>query len=43
VPDVLKDAQDIKQSWQAIKSTDLAALNQELRAAKLPAISVTSN
>jgi hypothetical protein len=43
MPDVLKDAQDINQSWQGIKSTDLGALNRELRAAKLPAISVTGN
>jgi len=39
VPDVLKDSQGVKQSWQAIKSTDIATLNKELRAAGLPPIS----
>jgi hypothetical protein len=38
VPDVAKDAQGVQESWQGIKSTDIAALNQELRAAGLPAI-----
>ena len=38
--DVLKDAQGVQQSWQAIKSTDLAVLNRELRAAGLPAITI---
>jgi len=39
VPDVLKDSQGLQQSWQAIKSTDIATLNKELRAAGLPPIS----
>jgi hypothetical protein len=39
VPDVLKDSQGVQQSWQAIKSTDIATLNKELRAAGLPPIS----
>src|SRR5213075_3263729 len=38
VPDVLKDSQGVQQSWQAIKSTDIATLNQELRAKGLPPI-----
>jgi photosystem II stability/assembly factor-like uncharacterized protein len=38
LPDVSKDSQGVQQSWQAIKSMDIAALNQELRAAGLPAI-----
>ena len=38
VPDVLKDSQGVQQGWQAIKSKDIATLNQELRAAGLPPI-----
>jgi photosystem II stability/assembly factor-like uncharacterized protein len=39
VPDVVKDSRSLGESWQAIKSQDLPALNQELRAAGLPPIS----
>jgi photosystem II stability/assembly factor-like uncharacterized protein len=42
LPDVIKDANTVQQSWQAIKSTDIPALNQELRAAGLPAITITT-
>src|SRR5436305_12844643 len=38
LPDVLKDSHDVQQSWQVIKSTDIATLNQELRAKRLPPI-----
>jgi photosystem II stability/assembly factor-like uncharacterized protein len=38
VPEVLKDSRSLQESWQAIKSQDIPALNQELRAAGLPAI-----
>ncbi|HBB98972.1 MAG TPA: glycoside hydrolase [Blastocatellia bacterium] len=37
-PDVLKDSRAVQDSWRAIKSTDIPALNQELSAAGLPAI-----
>jgi hypothetical protein len=40
VSDVLKDSILLKDNWQAIKSADLAALNQELRAAGLPLIEI---
>jgi photosystem II stability/assembly factor-like uncharacterized protein len=33
VPDVVKDSRMLQESWQAIKSQDIPALNQELRAA----------
>jgi photosystem II stability/assembly factor-like uncharacterized protein len=38
VPDVVKDSRSLQDSWQAIKSQDIPALNQELRAAGLPVI-----
>ncbi|MEP6570346.1 MAG: glycoside hydrolase [Acidobacteriota bacterium] len=42
IPDVLKDSRSLQESWQAIKSQDIAALNVELRAAGLPAIEGSS-
>jgi len=38
VPGVLEDARAVQQSWQAITSQDIAALNRELRTAGLPEI-----
>lgn len=38
VPDVVKDSRSLQDTWQAIKSQDIPALNQELRAAGLPVI-----
>jgi photosystem II stability/assembly factor-like uncharacterized protein len=38
MPDVLKDSRAVQESWRTIKSTDLAAINQELRTAGLPPI-----
>jgi hypothetical protein len=38
VPDVLKDSRSLQESWQAIKTKDIPALNQELRAAGLSPI-----
>jgi photosystem II stability/assembly factor-like uncharacterized protein len=38
VPDVLKDSHSLQESWQAIKSQDIPALNLELRAAGLPVL-----
>jgi photosystem II stability/assembly factor-like uncharacterized protein len=38
VPDVLKDSHSLQESWQAIKSQDIPALNQELRAAGIPVL-----
>ena len=40
VPDVVKDSHSLQDTWQAIKSQDIPALNQELRAAGLPTIEV---
>jgi len=40
VPDVLKDSRSLQNDWQTIKSQDIPALNQELRAAGLPVIEV---
>jgi photosystem II stability/assembly factor-like uncharacterized protein len=40
VPDVLKDSRSLQTDWQTIKSQDIPALNQELRAAGLPVIEV---
>lgn len=42
LPDVVKDSQSVQQSWQAIKSTDIATLNRELRAAGLRTITTGS-
>jgi hypothetical protein len=38
VPEVVKDSRALQTSWQVIKSQDIPALNQELRAAGLPII-----
>jgi hypothetical protein len=35
VPDIVKDSQSLQEKWQAIKSQNIPALNQELRAAGL--------
>lgn len=40
VPEVLKDSKSLQESWQTIKSQDIPALNQELRAAGLPVIAI---
>ena len=40
VAEVLKDSQSLSGSWQAIKSQDIPALNQELQAAGFPAIQI---
>jgi hypothetical protein len=40
VAEVLTDSQSLSGSWQAIKSQDIPALNQELQAAGLPAIQI---
>ncbi|HYW73913.1 MAG TPA: hypothetical protein VE961_23015 [Pyrinomonadaceae bacterium] len=39
MPDVGKDSRTMQDSWAALKSTEIAALNQELRAAGLTPIS----
>ena len=36
--DVMKDARTLQENWEALKTKDIPALNQELRAAGLPAI-----
>jgi photosystem II stability/assembly factor-like uncharacterized protein len=38
VPDVVKDSQAVQESWKALKSTDIPAINKELRTAGLPPI-----
>jgi hypothetical protein len=38
VPEVLKDSRSLQETWQAIKSQDIPALNQELRAGGLAPI-----
>jgi len=38
--EVLKDSRSLQESWLAIKSQDVLALNQELRAAGLPMIDI---
>jgi hypothetical protein len=38
IPEVVKDARGIQESWRTINSQDIPALNQELRAAGLPVI-----
>ena len=40
IPDVVKDSRALQESWLTIKSQDIPALNQELRAAGLPVIEV---
>jgi len=42
VSDVVKDSRALQDTWQAIKTQDIAALNVELRAASLPVIDVSS-
>ena len=34
----MKDARTLQENWEALKTKDIPALNQELRAAGLPAI-----
>lgn len=41
VPDVVKDSHSLQETWQAIKSQDIPALNQELRGAGLPVLEIT--
>jgi photosystem II stability/assembly factor-like uncharacterized protein len=41
VPDVVKDSRLLRESWQTIKIQDVSALNQELRAARLPVLEIT--
>ena len=36
--DVMKDARTLQENWETLKTKDIPALNQELRAAGLPAI-----
>jgi hypothetical protein len=43
IPDVVTDSRAVQQSWESIKATDIPALNQELRAAGLSAITTTTN
>lgn len=38
VPEVVKDSRSLQDSWQAIKTQDIATLNTKLRAAGLPII-----
>ena len=38
VPDVIKDSRTLQADWETIKSQEIPALNQQLRAAGLPAI-----
>jgi len=38
VPDVVKDAQGLEESWRAISAQDIPALDRELKAAGLPGI-----
>ena len=38
--DVLKDSRSLQESWQAITSQDIPALNEKLRAAGLPLIEI---
>ncbi len=40
VPDVLKDSRSLQESWEAIASKDIPALNERLRAAGLPVIQI---
>jgi len=42
MPDVIKDSNALQQSWQVIKSIDIPAFNQELRAAGLSSITVAT-
>jgi len=38
VPDVIKESRGLQENWRTIKSQDIPALNQELRAAGLAEI-----
>jgi photosystem II stability/assembly factor-like uncharacterized protein len=38
IPDVIKDSRSVQELWQTIKLQDIASLNQQLRAARLPLI-----
>jgi len=40
VPDVVKDSRALQESWRSVNSQDIPALNQELKAAGLPVISL---
>ena len=40
VPDVIKDSRTLQADWETIKSQEIPALNQQLRAAGLPAIEI---
>jgi hypothetical protein len=40
VPEVIKDSRSLQEGWQAIKSQDIPALNQELRGAGLPLLDI---
>ncbi len=40
VPDLIKDSRALQESWQAIKSQDIPALNHELSVADLPVIQI---
>jgi hypothetical protein len=42
VSDVVKDSRTLQNTWETMKSQDIAALNLELRAAGLPVIEVTA-
>jgi photosystem II stability/assembly factor-like uncharacterized protein len=42
VSDVVKDSRSLQDTWQAIKTQDIAALNLKLRAAGLPVIDVST-
>jgi hypothetical protein len=39
--DVVKDSRSLQNSWQTMKSQDIPALNQELRAAGLPLVEIS--
>src|SRR5581483_3361218 len=38
IPEVVKDSKGLQDNWRTIQSQDLSALNQELKAAGLPAL-----
>jgi len=40
VPDVIKDSRTLQANWETIKSQEIPALNQQLRATGLPAIEI---
>jgi hypothetical protein len=41
VPVVIGEARALQESWQVIRSRDIPSLNQELRAAGLPVITLS--